>query len=142
MKRAIIAVVAGLVTFTGIYGLAASLNLSTSSLGAGTATVAACQAATINVTYTPSYAATIPGYAAGTVTANNLQATCYSMPYRITLYGAAGASLGEVTGTTPRGRQHLHRELRHRQCRRRDGRGPGHQRLTTPRPTLDSPRLR
>jgi hypothetical protein len=101
MKRAIIAVVAGLVTFTGIYGLAASLNLSTSSLGAGTATVAACQAATINVTYTPSYAATIPGYAAGTVTANNLQATCYSMPYRITLYGAAGASLGEVTGTTP-----------------------------------------
>ncbi len=101
MKRAIIAVVAGLVTFTGMYGLAASLNLSTSSLGAGTATVAACQAATINVTYTPSYAATIPGYATGTVTANNLQTTCYSMPYRITLYGAAGVSLGEVTGTTP-----------------------------------------
>lgn len=101
MKRAIIAIVAGFITFTGIYALAASLNMTTSSLGAGTATVAACQSATLNVTYTPSYASTIPGYATGTVTVNNLLATCYSMPYRVTLYGAAGASLGEVTGTIP-----------------------------------------
>jgi hypothetical protein len=101
MKRAILAIVAGLITFAGVYGLAAGLNLTTSTLGAGTATVAACQAATLNVTYTPSYASTIPGYAAGTVTVNNLQSTCYNMAYRITLSGAAGASLGEVTGTTP-----------------------------------------
>ncbi len=101
MKRAIIAIVAGVITFTGIYALAASLNMTTTSLGAGTATVAACQSATLNVTYTPSYAPAIPGYATGTVTVNNLLAACYSMPYRVTLYGAAGASLGEVTGTTP-----------------------------------------
>jgi len=94
MKRAILAIAAGLITFAGVYGLAASLNLTTTTLGAGTATVASCQAATLNVTYAPSYASTIPGYAAGTVTVNNLQSTCYNMAYRITLSGTGGASLG------------------------------------------------
>lgn len=101
MKRIILALVTGIAVFGGIYALAASLNLSTTSLGAGNSAVAACQAATLNVTYTPSYSTTIPGYAAGTVTVGNLQSTCYSMAYRITLYGAGGTSLGEVTGTTP-----------------------------------------
>lgn len=35
------------------------------------------------------------------MTVNGLAVTCYSKPYRITLSGAGGASLGEVTGTTP-----------------------------------------
>ena len=30
-----------------------------------------------------------------------LASTCYSKPYKITLSGAAAASLGEATGTTP-----------------------------------------
>ena len=67
MKRILIALVAGLLTFSGVYGLAASL----------------------------------PGYTVGTVTVTGLAATCYSKPYKITLSAAAGASLGEATGTTP-----------------------------------------
>jgi len=100
MKRIIGAAAAGVVAFSGIYALAASLSVTTNTLGAGTTAVAACQSATLNVAYGPSYVAG-SGYETTTVTVTNLQSTCYSVPYKVTLYGAAGASLGEVTGTTP-----------------------------------------
>lgn len=101
LKRAVAAAFAALLAFGSVYGLAASLNLTSDGLGAATTTVAACQAGTLNATYTSAYSATTPGYTVGTVTVNGLAATCYSKAYRITLSGAAGASLGEATGTTP-----------------------------------------
>jgi hypothetical protein len=101
MKRIIAAAIAGLVTFSGVYGLAASLNLTSDSLGAATTVVAACQAGTMNATYTSTYSATAPGYTVGTVTIGGLAAGCFSKAYKVTLSGAAGASLGETTGTTP-----------------------------------------
>ena len=101
MKRALILALAGVLTFGAVYGFAASLNLTTDSLGAATNTVAACQAAAMNATYTSSYSATLPGYSVGTVTVTGLASTCYSKPYKITLSGAASVSLGEATGTTP-----------------------------------------
>jgi len=100
-RRVLAAVIAGLLTFSVVYGLAASLNLTSDGLGAATTTVAACQAATLNATYTSTYSATAPGYTVGTVTVTGLAATCYSKAYKVTLSGAAGASLGESTGTTP-----------------------------------------
>lgn len=100
-RRLIVTAVAGALTFSVVYGLAASLSLTSDSLGAATTTVAACQATTLNATYTSTYSATSPGYTVGTVTVTGLAATCYSKPYKITLSGAAGASLGEATGTTP-----------------------------------------
>ena len=101
MKRILAAIIAGLITFAGVYGLAASLNLTSDSLGAGTATVAACQAAALNATYTSTFSAAAPGYTVGTVTVTGLAASCYSKPYKITLSTAGNASLGEATGTTP-----------------------------------------
>ena len=101
MKRVLAAIFAGLLTFGAVYGLAASLNLTSDSLGAGTAVVAACQAGTLNATYTSTYSATTPGYTVGTVNVTGLAATCYSKAYKITLSGAGNASLGEATGTTP-----------------------------------------
>lgn len=101
VKRLMAAMFAAILTFGMVYGLAASLNLTTDSLGAATNTVAACQAAAMNATYTSSYSATLPGYSVGTVTVTGLASTCYSKPYKITLGGAANASLGEATGTTP-----------------------------------------
>lgn len=100
MKRVLTALVAGLITFGGIYGLAASLNLTSDSLGAGNATVAACQAGALNATYSTTYSATTPGYTLGTVTVTGLASTCYSKAYKITLSGAGNVSLGEATGTT------------------------------------------
>jgi hypothetical protein len=101
VKRAILAALAALMTFGAAYGLAASLNLTTESLGATTSTVAACQAGALTATYTPSYSAAAPGYTVGTVSVTGLAATCYAKAYKITLSGAANASLGEATGTTP-----------------------------------------
>jgi hypothetical protein len=101
LKRALIAALVGVMAFGTFYGLAASLNVSSDSLGAGDVTVAACQAATLTATYTTSYSASTPGYTVGTVTVTGLAATCYSKAYKITLSGSAGASLGEATGTTP-----------------------------------------
>jgi hypothetical protein len=101
VKRALIAAVAGLMAFAVIYGAAASLNLTSDSLGAATTSVAACQSATLNATYATSYSSGTPGYTVGTVTVTGLAATCYSKAYKVTLAGAASASLGEATGTTP-----------------------------------------
>lgn len=101
MKRLLAAAIIAVVSFSAVYGLAASLNLSSDGLGAGTATVAACQSGTLTATYTSSYSASTPGYTVGTVTVTGLATTCYSKAYRITLYGSGGTSLGEATGTTP-----------------------------------------
>ena len=102
MKRAITAAIAALLTFGGVYGLAASLNLTTGDLGAATVSVAACQATPLTATYTPAYSAAAPvGYKIGTVTVTGLDATCYNKNFRVTLADAASASLGESTGTTP-----------------------------------------
>jgi len=103
MKRVVAAALAGLMTFGLVLGLAASLNLTSDSLGSQTTVVAACQATALNATYTSTYAAGAPGpgYTIPTVTITGLAATCYSKPYKVTLAGAASASLGEATGTTP-----------------------------------------
>jgi len=101
MKRIIGATVAGVIAFSGVYALAASLSVTSDQLGAGVTTVAACQSATLNATYVPSYQAGLPGYSAGTVTLNGLASTCYGVPYRVELTGSGSAPLGEATGTTP-----------------------------------------
>jgi hypothetical protein len=101
VKRALVLALAGVLTFGAVYGFAASLNLTTDSLGAANSTVAACQAGALTATYTSTYSATTPGYTVGTVTVTGLASTCYSKAYKITLSGAANASLGEATGTTP-----------------------------------------
>ena len=101
MKRVLGAIIAGLMTFGAVFGLAASLNLTSDSLGAGTAVVAACQAGALNATYTSTYSSSLPGYTTGTVTVTGLAATCYSKAYKVTLSGAGNASLGEAIGTTP-----------------------------------------
>jgi hypothetical protein len=101
MKRALMILAAGALTFGTVYGFTASLNLNTDSLGADQTVVAACQAGTLTATYTSTYAAAEPGYRVGTVTVTGLTSTCYSKAYRVTLSTSADASLGEATGTTP-----------------------------------------
>ena len=102
MKRSFVAFAIVGAVFASVYGLAASLGVTSDSLGAGSATVAACQAGTLTTSYTPTYsAAATAGYRATTVTIGNIQAGCQGEDYRVTLVGAADASLGEVTGTVP-----------------------------------------
>lgn len=97
----VLAAVAALIVFACTYGFAASLGLTTSGLGAGSAVVAACGTG-INAAYTTAYSATIPGYSVSQVNLTSIPAACLSKAYRIQLTGAAGAAVGsEMSGTLP-----------------------------------------
>jgi hypothetical protein len=100
MKRTLIALLVAGAVFGAVYGMAATLNVSTSTLGEGSSAVAACQATPLTVSYATSYQAG-SGYKVGVVTVGGLAAGCYTKPYKIVLTGTAEASLGELTGTTP-----------------------------------------
>jgi hypothetical protein len=99
-KLVVAAVVASIV-FAGVYGFAASLGLTSSGLGAGSAVVAACGTG-INAAYTTTYSASIPGYSVSQVNLTSIPAACQSKSYKIQLTGAAGVAVGaEMTGTLP-----------------------------------------
>ncbi len=103
MKRMAVGLLIAGIVFATLYGFAASLGVTSNSLGAGTSAVAACQAGTLTASYATSYDPTIPGYKVGIVTVNGLASTCWTKPFKVTLTGpgVSNASLGEVTGTTP-----------------------------------------
>jgi hypothetical protein len=101
MKRFAIALGVAGVVFSGIYGLAASLTVTSGSLGSGNATVAACQSATLTPSYATSYSSATPGYNVGIVTVNGLAATCYGKTFKIDLVNGSNVSLGSQTGTLP-----------------------------------------
>jgi len=110
MKRTLVALLVGAIMFGSIYALAASLTVTSATLGAGNTAVAACQSGTVNVTYGGStYGSTTPaGYKTTTVTLNGLDETaggCGGKAVKVTLTGpgASNASLGEGTGTLPTG---------------------------------------
>ena len=90
-------VVVGVVVFGAVTAFAASLTVSSKSLGSGNATVATCNA-TAAVTYNVGYSATVPGYKVTTAPITTA-ATCTGLAYRVTLTGTGNTSLGEVTGT-------------------------------------------
>lgn|SRR5437016_5166041 len=104
MKRALTALLVGAAVFAGVYGFAASLSVSSASLGAGTSSISACQSATLTASYAVSYDSTIPAYKVGVVTVSGLDTTaghCASKSFKVTLTNSSSTSLGEVTGTTP-----------------------------------------
>jgi hypothetical protein len=105
MKRIIGAAVVGVIAFSGVYALAASLSVTSDSLGAGTTTVAACQAAAVTVTYpatdiTYQVPAPGPGYVVSGATVTGVATTCNSVPWQVTLYGSGGTSLASATGAS------------------------------------------
>ena len=89
--------VAGVVTFGAVTAFAATLGVTSKSLGSGTAGVATCNA-TAQVTYNTTYSASIPGYKV-TTTPVTTSGTCAGMAYKVTLSGSGNASLGEIPGT-------------------------------------------
>ena len=60
MKRMAITLIIGVAVFATVYGFAASLGVSSDTLGAGNSAVAACQAGVLSVSYSPTYNAGAP----------------------------------------------------------------------------------
>jgi hypothetical protein len=99
--KIVVAAVVASIAFAGVYGFAASLGLTTSGLGAGSAVVASCGTG-IQAAYTTAYASGISGYAVSQVNLSSIPAACQSKSYRIQLTGAGGAAVGaEMSGTLP-----------------------------------------
>jgi hypothetical protein len=96
-KRFLVPAVAGVVTFGAVTAFAATLSVTSKSLGSGNATVAGCNA-TAAVTYTTTYSASLPGYKVATAPVTTAVG-CATMAYKVTLTGSGNTSLGEVTGT-------------------------------------------
>ena len=94
-SRFLVPAVVGVVVFGAVTAFAASLTVSSGSLGAGNATVQSCNA-TASVTYNTALTS---GVAKVTTAPITTAAACAGMSYRVTLTGASNANLGEVTGT-------------------------------------------
>ena len=97
LARFAVPAVVGVVVFGSVTAFAASLTVTSKSLGSGNATVNTCNAAA-NVSYTTAYQASISGYKVATAPITTA-AACANMAYRVTLTGASNVSLGEITGS-------------------------------------------
>ena len=95
-KRFLIPAVVGVVTFGAVTAFAATLSVTTKSLGAGNQTVATCNAGA-TVSYTTSYSSSVPGYIVATAPVTSAVG-CAGMSYKVTLTNGT-TSLGEATGT-------------------------------------------
>src|SRR3954470_4798769 len=95
--RFLLPLIAGVLVFGAVTAFAASLNVSSKSLGSGNGTVTSCNASA-NVTYNTAYASTIPGYKVTTAPITTA-AACATLSYKVTLTGAGNAALAEVTGS-------------------------------------------
>jgi hypothetical protein len=96
-KKGILAVVVGALVFSSAYAFAATLGVTSSTLGAGNASVTTC-AATVTAAYTTAYDSTISGYRVNGVNINTL-AACAGKVITVDLTGAGNASLTQVTYT-------------------------------------------
>ena len=97
MKRYVVPIVAGVSVFGAATAFAASLTVTSQSLGSGNGAVASCNASA-TVSYATTYSASPYGYKVGTASITSA-AACATKSYKLTLTGAANASLAERTGT-------------------------------------------
>jgi hypothetical protein len=101
-RKLALASVAGALMFVSVYAFAASLNVSSQTLGAGNSVVASCipsPANSVTISYQTTYDSTIPGYRVSQVTINGVLPACANKNVAVTLTNASNVSLGEVTTT-------------------------------------------
>jgi hypothetical protein len=105
VKKYLIPVVAGMAVFGSVTAFAATLNVTSSSLGSGNATVAACNSAA-SVNYTAGFATTPHVYQVASTTVTTpgpvgpAAAVCAGKTYKVTFLDLSNAPVGtEVTGT-------------------------------------------
>ena len=106
--RVLGAIIAGVVALGAGQALAAGLTTAGQSLGSGQQAVSACTPDTLLVSYATAYSPSAGGYAVTDVTVSDTTPTpdlaaCAGQTYRVTLLGAGGSSLGELTGVVPSG---------------------------------------
>lgn len=97
LRRLLLPLLTGVVVFGVVTAFAASLSVTSATLGAGNATVTTCNSAA-SISWTTTYAASLPGYKVATAPLTTAPG-CALLGYKVTLTGASNVSLGELTGT-------------------------------------------
>lgn len=98
--RLLAAIIAGVTVFATVFAVAASLTVTSSTLGAGTGTVASCDTDGVSTSYTVAYTAAAGGYTIGNVSVDGIATTgCDGKTLKVTLVGSGDASLAEQTVT-------------------------------------------
>ena len=100
MNRIVLAGAAGIVAVGAVSASAASLGgITSAEVGVDNAVVASCDSNGIVVDYTVDYVPATTTYNIDTVDLSGVATACDTLEYSLTLSGAAGASLGDDTGT-------------------------------------------
>ena len=98
-KRLIIAAVLGITAFVTAFAAAASLTVTSNTLGAGTGTVASCDAG-VTTSFDTAYSSTVAGYKVTVVHVDGLATpACDGKAIKVTLVGGSDVSLSELTAT-------------------------------------------
>ena len=99
-KRLLVALALGAAVFAGVYAMAASLPVSSTRLGSGDAVVASCDTDGVATSYTVGYSVTgSAGYKIDSAEISGVAPACAGGEMKVTLTGAADASLAERTQT-------------------------------------------
>ena len=97
-RRWLAGLMAATVAFAVAFGAAASLGLTVDTLSADQQAITACDSA-IDSSYTTEYDVSSGAYTVDQVTLSGIAAACDGLDFKVTLAGAANASLGVVNTT-------------------------------------------
>jgi hypothetical protein len=98
--RVAIAAIVAIIVFATTFAVAASLTVTTSGLGAGTATVASCDTDGVATSFDTTYSSAAVGYKVTTVHVAGIATPgCDGLTIKVTLIGAGDAALAEQTAT-------------------------------------------
>lgn len=98
-KKIFAGAVVGTAVFAGVFASAASLGVSTETLGAGGTSVASCDTDGVRATYTTAYDKAVPGFKVSTITVTGIADTCKNLSYKIQATKTDGTALTAATGT-------------------------------------------
>lgn len=101
-KRTLIAVLAGLMVFAGVFALAASLGgITSTTVGADNTAVASCDANGVTTSYATAWDATDKRYEITSVTVGGVSDVCDTQTLSVTLTNAAGDQIGSGSTAIP-----------------------------------------
>jgi hypothetical protein len=98
--RLAFAAIVAIIVFATTFAVAASLSVTTSGLGAGTATVASCDTDGVATSFDTTYSSAAAGYKVTTVHVTGIATpACDGLTIKVTLIGAGDTALAEQTAT-------------------------------------------
>ena len=98
-QRLVLALVVGLTVFGAVFGFAATLNVGSSALSAGNATVSSCDSDGVNATYALAYDSTLAAYKISNVVVNGINPACTGKSVTVNLTDASNNSIASATKT-------------------------------------------